>query len=323
MAKKWSIFIILFLLATVARSGPGWGKDDEEGKVVARVNGVEITLDAVKRVEALISKERMDVSSPTSDDEKSSRQRLALENVIDEELLFQEATAQGIEIEKERVYQVIRDVRERMPGAEFSKLAVAHWAVKGDILKTIERDLMIKELLRKEVLQKVKVSEKELKEFYEANKTLFYTGPEAKLQQILFFAVPGWQLDKMLAQAVDIAARSRAGEDFVALARAYSEGPARDKGGDLGWRSVEHLPLEMQGPVREVPIGTTLDPILMPWGIIIVKVTDKRQGRVFELAEVRDHVAKELSQSKLKARYRDYIEELRKKSKVEVLLSGD
>jgi parvulin-like peptidyl-prolyl isomerase len=237
MMKGCKVFLAICLIwGFTAWPGPALAGEPSEDEIAARVNGVAISLQAVERVEALIRSPRSEGSTSAPQQDRQRRLRLALESVIAEELLYQEAASRGIEIEKEKVYEEIRRLKETLPDEKFPQLLVAHWAVKGEILKTIERNLMIQRLLKEEVFDQAKVSQEELRSFYNNNQALFNTGPEVRLQQILLFAKHEWQVELARSKADEIAARARAGEDFIALLRAYSQGPARDRSGDLGWR---------------------------------------------------------------------------------------
>lgn len=318
---------ILFLLCILC--GPVSGNNSavlageaDKDEVVARVNGVIISRQAVERAEDLVQEAQRegtdkDKSTP---EEQQRRFRLALENLITEELLYQEAVAQGIKIEKKEVHQVIRRMKESMPSAEFSKLAFTHWSVKDEIMKTIERDLMIQRLFKEAVIDRAEVSEEELLHFYKTRQELFRTDSEVKLQQIIFFAESDWQVELLRDKANELVDRARSGEDFVELARAYSHGPVRGQGDDMGWRSVQYLPRNLKVAVLEAEVGAILAPVRMPGGLAIAKVLGKRSPRVIQFSEVRDHLARTLKENKQRERRDEFLQELRSRADTEVLL---
>lgn len=288
----------------------GWAEEVKEPQVAARVNGVAISREAVERAQGLLSDPR---------GQGAAVARLALERLIAEELLYQEAASRGIEVDKEEVRRVIERVKDSMPTGEFSQLVVAHWAVKGEIVKTIERELMISRLLKEEVLDKVTVPEEEIRAFYDKQKELFRTGPEVRLQQILLLNPTQGQAEGLSHKAQEVAARARSGDDFPALALTYSQGPFREKGGDLGWRTVKHLPEGLRAAVEEAGPGEIVGPLHIPRGFIIAKVLEHRQSRILPLEEVRDHLVQELREGRLKKRHDDFMRELRSRFEVEIL----
>lgn len=310
--KTWTALFALLCLLAVLAGGPESGRAEESKapEEAARVNGVSISREAVERAESLLA---------DSQGEESAGGRIALERLIAEELLYQEAASRDIKIEKEEVRRVIERVKESMPEGEFSKLVVAHWAVKGEIVKTIERELMIRRLLKEEVLDKVKVPEEEIRAFYEKEKELFRAGPEVRLQQILLFETAQGQTGGVGLKAQEVAARARAGDDFAALALTYSQGPFREHGGDLGWRSIEHLPDNLRAAVEEAPPGEIVGPIHIPRGFVIARLIEHRQSHILPLEEVRDHLLLKLREGRLKKRHEDFMKELRSRFEVEVL----
>lgn len=320
MSKVSNILFLLCILCGLV-SGNTAVLAGESGKdeIAARVNGVIISRQAVERAEALVQGAQREESDRSAPEEQQQRFRLALENLITEELLYQEAVAQGIKIEKKEVHQVIRQMKESMPGAEFSKLAFTHWSVKDEIMKTIERDLMIQRLFKAAVIDQAEVSEEELLHFYKTKQELFRTDSEVKLQQIIFFAESDWQVELVRDKANEIVDRARRGEDFVELAHTYSHGPVRDQEGDKGWRSVKYLPQNLKVAVQEAEVDDILAPVQMPGGLAIAKVLGKRPPRVVPFSEVRNHLARTLKENKLRERRDEFLQELRSRANIEVL----
>jgi parvulin-like peptidyl-prolyl isomerase len=321
MTKGYKTFLAICLIwGFTAWPGLALGGEPSEDRIAARVNGVAISLQAAERIEALIRGSGSGELASAPEQERRRRLRLALESVIAEELLYQEAVSRGIEIDKEKVYEEIRRLKETLPDENFSRLLVAHWAVKGEILKTVERNLMIQRLLKVEVFDQAKVSQEELRSFYNNNQALFNTGPEVRLQQILLFAKQEWEVELARSKADEIAARARAGEDFIGLVSAYSQGPARDRSGDLGWRSLKILPQHLKAAVQEAPAGTIIGPVQTPGGLVIAKVLAKRPSRTLRFEEVRDHLARNLGESVQKQRQEAFLKALRARATVEVFL---
>ncbi len=353
------LFGLGFLLGLMPSFDHGFAKEADKEEVAARVNGMAITHEAVKRAASVLPVP--EAGEPQEKQEAFTRrnQQQALEDLITEELLYQEAVARGIKIEEDKVYDVIKQMKESMPKGEFTKLAFAHWTVKGEILKTIERDLMVKKLYQSEVLDKAAVSEEEMHEFYKENPEYFQSGPEVRLQQILLFVepiepAPGdaakvagdaeqeaepadaaeeikqqraaaahhiHRMALLASRADQIAELAREeGEDFAALAREYSQGPAREQGGDLGWRSVDHLPPELKDAVEPAEAGTVLGPIRVSGGVIIAKVVEKRPSRLLSFDEARPHFSQMLGKKKLRETRDAFLSGLRAKAKIEILM---
>jgi parvulin-like peptidyl-prolyl isomerase len=84
---------------------------------------------------------------------------------------------------------------------------------------------------------------------------------------------------KMLAQAKakaqDVLKQIKAGGDFVALAKKYSQASDAATGGDLGTVTKSQLPSDIQKAVDAVQVGQVSDLIKTQYGYEIIKITEK------------------------------------------------
>jgi peptidyl-prolyl cis-trans isomerase SurA len=68
------------------------------------------------------------------------------------------------------------------------------------------------------------------------------------------------------------------GEDFATLASVFSEGPAADRGGDLGWFAIGDLESTLADAVSGLSAGEFSDVVLTSRGAHILKVEELRDG---------------------------------------------
>ena len=78
-------------------------------------------------------------------------------------------------------------------------------------------------------------------------------------------------------QCARIVAQIRAGANFQAYARQYSEASTAARGGDLGWVRAGQLPPELAAIVTQMPVGAISDPIPVQGGFSIIALADTRQ----------------------------------------------
>ncbi len=81
------------------------------------------------------------------------------------------------------------------------------------------------------------------------------------------------------AQAREVLAKLAQGEDFAALAKAYSTDPgSKDQGGDLGWFEAGMMVPEFaQAVTRMKPGEVSTEPVKTQFGWHIIKLEEKRQ----------------------------------------------
>jgi len=70
-------------------------------------------------------------------------------------------------------------------------------------------------------------------------------------------------------------------EGFEKVARNISISETSTKGGDLGWISENIISEEFKSGIINTPVGNVTEPILLPAGILFLKVRDKRELKKF------------------------------------------
>ena len=69
----------------------------------------------------------------------------------------------------------------------------------------------------------------------------------------------------------------RSGTPFQLVAQQYSFAPSASTGGDMGWITLGELKSEVAQVVESLPAQTVSDPIVVPGGVMIVSVREKRE----------------------------------------------
>jgi hypothetical protein len=115
------------------------------------------------------------------------------------------------------------------------------------------------------------------------------TGSTIKARHVLL-RLPGdatpAQRDSVTKLAQSIRDRARAGGDFAALARQYSQEPgAAQSGGDLGYFGKGQMVAPFEAAAFAMKVGEVSDVVETPFGLHIIKVEDRKTGD-FEAAKV-------------------------------------
>jgi hypothetical protein len=121
-----------------------------------------------------------------------------------------------------------------------------------------------------------------------------------------------------LTLAREIAQKARAGEDFQALARAYSTAPSRANGGELGQLVKGEINPELEKVAFELPVGSVSDPLPVEGGFRLVRVVAKTTGSTTPYDAVKDRLRDRVMMSRFDKAYDEYVAELRKSSVVEL-----
>jgi peptidyl-prolyl cis-trans isomerase C len=130
------------------------------------------------------------------------------------------------------------------------------------------------------------ISDSDIKKFYDDN---VKPVAEAHVRHILV---------ETEAQAKDVAAKLKAGEDFVKLAKETSKDPGSSDGGDLGYITKDKVVPEFGEAAFKLDKGKISDPVKSQFGWHIIKVEDKRVTTPPPLDALKDRIKLVLLQKK-------------------------
>jgi len=137
------------------------------------------------------------------------------------------------------------------------------------------------------------VTDADLEKYYRRNRGNFEVVEQVHAAHILI-KVPedaaAETREQKRAKIDEILEKSRAGEDFAALAKRYSEDGSRSQGGDLGFFPRGRMVKPFENVAFSLPAGEISDVVTTQFGFHIIKVLEIREARVKPLEEVREEV---------------------------------
>lgn len=169
-------------------------------------------------------------------------------------------------------------------------------------------------------------SEDECLRYYEANKARFVEGRQVHLRHILFAVTDGLDVHALAVRAeqalLQLTGRDVPADRFAELARTLSNCPSGAQGGDLGWVGPEDCADELANELfyQKSPLhGLGVHPRLVHsrYGLHIVEVLARKQGRQLKYEQVRDRIAAELAQRSRATALHQYIRVLAGQALVE------
>ena len=156
----------------------------------------------------------------------------------------------------------------------------------------------------------IKVSEKEIKDFYNKNKSKFVSPMQLKASHIL---VKTKQEAIKLIQELKKAKNVKA--TFTKLAKKYSVGPSGVNGGELGWFNAKQMVPEFVNACKELKPGEiTLKPVKTRFGYHVILVEAKNDKNYMPLNEVKLQIIEYLKRAKLQKE----IQKIKDSSKVDI-----
>ena len=312
----------IFIIAILVFSNLSAAAQETEAvvvdEVVAQVNEGVITLSQIKRemkdaIDSLVKEGKTPEQAKT---EIESKRGELIANIINEELLIQKGKEMGVESDVDaqinsRFLQIMKEQNIKSLDALYKAME------EGDVNPQAIREMWRKQIMRDMVLQRdvdgklyYGWTPKEVKAYYEANKTKF-TKPEMIALSEIFLSFAGRDEAAIREKAKQIVTQLRAGADFGKLAEENSDRPnAKATKGKVGTLNVKELDQTFAEPLKNVKVGGVSEPIEMAEGIEILRVderTNASQESFFDEQEVR----KAMTYEKLPDERKKYMSSLR------------
>ncbi|MCF6150020.1 MAG: hypothetical protein E3K37_15310 [Candidatus Kuenenia sp.] len=285
-------------------------KDDSK-KVVATINGEDITQAEVERV-----LNRFKNQIPP--DRIASVEKQVLEGLVAQKLFLQFIKEKKITVGDDVLNAELDKVREDiqmnpgLAGKSLEEVLESH----GSTVEDLKRDIIISMSLEK--FFAADVADEKVREYFEKNKQI-YDGTEVKASHILVDtrnAQSEEDLKKAKAKIDKIKSEVAEGKkDFAKLAEEYSDCPSAKKGGDLGYFQRKGQMVEPFAAVAfALKVGEVSDVVQTQFGYHIIKVTDIKQGEEVNF----DDLKPEIKLDMLKQNADALLNRLKQQAKIEI-----
>ena len=178
-------------------------------------------------------------------------------------------------------------------------------------LEQVEKEFLVQKLLERTFAQEVQITEEEIESYYEENKEDFLVAEdEVSALHIL---------TKTQAEANIARQEIIAGKTFEDVAREYSIGIFKDRGGNMGFIRKEDVIPEIERNAFRLAEGRVSRVFSSSYGFHILKVIKKRmRGDFKDLSDVHDEIFQHLRINKERSVYSDLLFQLQNKTKVYV-----
>lgn len=223
-----------------------------------------------------------------SDEERAALADKVLQDLVNDRLVIAQAGRLGIDVAfkeiEEQVDRAIEENRRVLGGEEAFERQLAREGFTLDELKRLYRRQIRNRMLVERVLQaemakqRREVSDDDLRRYYDEHQAEIPQRPAVVHLRTIFisFATSAGATTAAREEIDDIRRRLLAGEAFADLARAYSEDPSAEAGGDLGWLRVSDLSEPaFAAAASSLEIGEISEPVLTTYGYHIIQVTER------------------------------------------------
>jgi peptidyl-prolyl cis-trans isomerase SurA len=255
--------------------------------VWAVVNGTEIKKDEVEKYyKSRINPEAQE----TSPEEILSGKLNVVEQLVNNEILLERAKKLNLEASDGEVEDKFTELKSQYTEDEFQRKLKDGGMTVDDLKHDLRRQLSIQKLLNREVAAKVTITDQDVIEFYNANRSQFNVAePQYRISQIVITprkdplvrnrknddATNEAEAERKAKMLED---RLNSGADFAQLAMDYSEDPnTATNGGDLGYIPESSLNAPQTDPLLKKLVvglkpGQVSPPIQLKDSIRILKL---------------------------------------------------
>ena len=267
-----------------ARAVPGNTGARSADYIVAVVNSEPVTNTEVRERMARVAQSIQGQGGQLPAESVLARE--VLERLILEKAQLQSARELGLKVDDYALDQAAQNVaRQNSLSLEqmMSRLE-ADGISKTRFREELRNQLLLQRLREREVDGRVKVTELDIDQYIKEQRTGSDLSNTALNLGHVFIAVPENAAPAVVAQrearAREALEKLRAGEDFAAVARAYSEAPEASEGGTLGLRPADRYPELFTRAVAATPKGGLVGPLRSGAGFHLLKVQDRSQQGV-------------------------------------------
>jgi peptidyl-prolyl cis-trans isomerase SurA len=254
-------FLFLLLIVTAATVVAGACKSKADGTSTtttvsppadawAVVDGRPITREDVDRA----YRRSRDTSQTLAEEEVLTAKLGLLNDLIVQDILIARAGALKLEVPQTELDAAYENARKNLSEDAYKQELTRRNLTVADMREGLRRELLMQKVIEQEVGTKVTVSDKEVTDFFAANRAQFNVAEESyHIAQMVITPVRETQLangtgddaatpQAAVAKVKMLMERLKAGASFRDLAIGYSEDPeSAPRGGDLGFIPVSRL----------------------------------------------------------------------------------
>jgi parvulin-like peptidyl-prolyl isomerase len=295
-------------------------------KPVAKVNGAVLTdRDLLREMLEIFPYARQHNGFPKA--QEASIRQGALQMIIFEELVYQEAQRRKLSVPAQQLRQAELDFKGQFHSAEEYQgyLTVEMGGSEQALREKIRRSLLIEEVLKNDVQDRSAVTIAQTRAFYDKNPAKFQVAEAFSFQSISFLPPQNpntSQAKEGLKKANDALAQAKATksyESFGLLAEKISEDDFRVNMGDHRAVAKDKLPPQVVKVLLAMKPGQVSDIIQVEQAYTILRLNAHITARKQSFDEVKTGLRTELGKAKYETLRESLDKRLRANAKVEVL----
>lgn len=316
------LLIVMIIISMFAVPVFSRGNREAKEQYIAKVNGVGISKNWYNFFIDLNKQQYGDQYNSLNEEQKKQMQEGVIDQLITEEVLYQEAKSQGISFPENSVDEQFNQILQNYENKEAFISDLEKDGLNEEVFRDyLVRNGVINKLLDQELKEQTEISEQEMNSFYNENTQYFMQPEQVDARHILFVTEELDDAEK--EEAFEKAQRIREtlinGADFEETAKEVSEGPSAQNGGKLGTFSKGQMVPAFEETAFALNVGEISEVVETRFGYHIIQVTDKIEATQLPFEKAKPTIEKYLTQVKQEEAFKSYLEELKSEAEIERL----
>jgi peptidyl-prolyl cis-trans isomerase SurA len=285
-------------------------------RIIARVNSEIITQRTYdQEKEKLRDQLAQEYSGAELEAQFREQSKNLLRDLIDQSLMVQKAKDDDINVETD-VVKRLDDIRKKNNLATLEDLETEvekQGLNYEDFKDQMRRQLLMREVISREVGSRIIISREDERKYYEAHKDEFKSPGMVRLGQILI-STEKRKPEEAEKRANEALAELKAGQRFADVAKKYSDGPGAEQAWDVGFIKEETLAPGIKAVIAKLDVNEFSNAIETKYGYIILKVLERYSAGIPKFEEVENRVSETLYDQQMQPDLREYLTRLRRES---------
>jgi peptidyl-prolyl cis-trans isomerase SurA len=247
-----------------------------------------------------------------------------LDNLINTKLTEQEVKRYKITVTEEEVENHLRQIKQRrsLTDESLQALLAQEGLTLAEYRKEVKLQIQRTKLVNREVKSKVVITQEEIKNYYEKNRSKYGGGTQYYLWNLFVKLPPNpAPADRQTAQALlgEALEELKRGRSFEELARLTAEGVKGIQGSELGLFRADELTAQLREVVRGMKPGQVSPIVESDFGYQVVYVQKAMDTPAKAVEKAESEIQEILFRERVDSRFNSWLADLRKRSHIKLM----
>jgi peptidyl-prolyl cis-trans isomerase C len=282
---------ILALTSFALLPAPAAVQAEALNKIVLRVNDEVATLrDYQERREDTVKEVMRRVTDPAERIRALAQVgETVFRNMFEELLLNSRADQLAVEVTEAQITARETQMRESFgikTDQEFAAALAQSGLTEPELKASLRRTLREQEVMGKELANRIKVKEEDLRRYYRDHQDQFHVPEQVQLREVVVLDEGGLPPAGQEQVAGEIRQAVAGGKSLADAVTPYAEKGVTSKVVDFGWVSPGDLDKALEAAIPQLANGKLSDPVKARGGLHLLQVTDRHPAHIAPFQEV-------------------------------------